>query len=242
MVRSLYAALVRLHPLAFRHSYGPEMLSIFDHTPSGSRAALVSDAAVSLLRQSLLRSEFHQPVHSSPRPPAGAPMFLVLDDDPRLTPRQWLCGTALSLLSFTIASFLIAHAGTLIVTAAPVANVLSGNPELQLVAEYFFEIPVLSALDLNHDFIISADEIAKGPEALRSLDANSDGALDAEECGQVFAGDFMRRNPVLAALDTNHDGIISAVEIANAAAALATLDKNHDGRLTAEELLPARNP
>lgn len=241
MVRSLYAALVRLHPPAFRHSYGPEMLSIFDHTPSGSRAALVSDAAVSLLRQSLLRPEFREPENCARGVVAEAPMFHVLNDDPRLTPRQWLCGTVLSLLCFTAASFLIAHAGTLIVTAAPVANLLDGkdsNAELRLIAGYFFEVPVLSALDLSHDFIISADEIAKAPEALRSLDANGDGALDAEECGQVFAGDFMRRNPVLAALDANHDGIISAVEIANAPRALETLDRNLDGELSASEVLP----
>ncbi len=76
------------------------------------------------------------------------------------------------------------------------------------------------------------------PLALRSLDVNGDGALDAEECGKVFAGDFMRINPVLNALDANHDGLISGSEIRDAAAALERLDSNHDGRLTAEEFLP----
>jgi Ca2+-binding EF-hand superfamily protein len=54
----------------------------------------------------------------------------------------------------------------------------------------------------------------------------------------VFAGDFMRLNPVLNALDANHDGFISESEIRNAASALERLDSNHDGRLTVEELLP----
>ncbi len=119
---------------------------------------------------------------------------------------------------------------------------LSSNADFDLVADYFFRLPVLSALDLNHDLVISADEIANAPSALPSLDANGDGALDAEECGKIFAGDFMRLNPVLAALDADHDGVISAAEIANAPTALATLDKNRDGILTAPELLPVRNP
>ncbi len=117
-MRFLYAALVRLHPPAFRRSYGPEMLSIFDHTPSPKHCSL-SDATISLLRQWLLRPEFHQPVHPSARSSAGACMFCVLDDDPRLTRGQWMGGLALSLLNFAAASFLIAHAGTLSVSAAP---------------------------------------------------------------------------------------------------------------------------
>jgi Ca2+-binding EF-hand superfamily protein len=112
------------------------------------------------------------------------------------------------------------------------------GPVRRLVAAYFEDVTVLNALDLNHDLVISADEIANAPLALRSLDANGDGALDAEECGKVFAGDFMRLNPVLAVLDANHDGLISGSEIRNAASALERLDSNHDGRLTAEELLP----
>jgi Ca2+-binding EF-hand superfamily protein len=97
---------------------------------------------------------------------------------------------------------------------------------------------VLDALDLNHDLVISADEIANAPHALRSLDANGDGALDAQERGKVFAGDFMRLNPALNALDANHDGFISGSEIRNPASALERLDSDHDGRPPAEELLP----
>ncbi|HEY6346824.1 MAG TPA: hypothetical protein VIY49_35480 [Bryobacteraceae bacterium] len=118
------------------------------------------------------------------------------------------------------------------------ADILEIGPIRRLVAGYFADVTVLDALDLNHDLVISADEIANAPQALRSLDANGDGVLDAEECGKVFAGDFMRLNPALAVLDANHDGVISGSEIRNAASALERLDLNHDGRLTAEELLP----
>lgn len=113
-------------------------------------------------------------------------------------------------------------------------------------AVYFRVISVLGALDADHDYVISAAEIANAPAALRNLDRNHDGKLDAEECGQSYREflsganlAFMRFHPVLAALDADHDGEISAKEIENAAAALKTLDKNGDGKLTVDEILPA---
>ncbi|MGZ4984165.1 MAG: hypothetical protein ACXV9Q_08695, partial [Chthoniobacterales bacterium] len=41
--------------------------------------------------------------------------------------------------------------------------------------------PIIEALDLNHDGIISADEIAKAPESLKKLDKNGDGQLTPDE-------------------------------------------------------------
>jgi hypothetical protein len=245
MLGTLYRALVRLHPPAFRRSYGPEMLSIFDHTPGCHRPVLLGDATVSLLRQWLLRPEFHQPVHPSPTAPAGASMFRVLNDDPRLTPRQWISGAALSLLGWTAASLLIGP-----VTLHSLTMTSSeGNTSEQrrTLAAYFDSVRVLSALDLNRDLILSPSELANAPLVLRSLDTNHDEVLDAREVGgrggeRPWGTDFMRYHPVLAALDADHDGLISAAEIANAPAALATLDKNRDGLLTAAELLPVRNP
>jgi Ca2+-binding EF-hand superfamily protein len=264
MIRSVYATLVQLHPRSFRQHFGDEMLSIFDHTAGSGRFALVGDAVFSLLRQRLLRPG-PEPEPCAREYLAGVPMFLVLDDDPRLSRKQWMGGVALSLLSFAAAGFLISHGGSHLQsvigsreTSPSGVRVHSGSPAAnlsteirmssadileigsirRLVAGYFVDVTVLDALDLNHDLVISADEIANAPRALRSLDANGDGALDAEECGKVFAGDFMRLNPVLAVLDANHDGLISGSEIRNAAAALERLDSNHDGRLTAEELLP----
>jgi Ca2+-binding EF-hand superfamily protein len=264
MIRSVYATLVQLHPRSFRQRFGGEMLSIFDHTASSDRFALVGDAVFSLLRQRLLRPG-SEPEPCARKYLAGVPMFLVLDDDPRLTRRQWMGGVALSLLNFAAVGFLITHGGShlqsvigsretspsgvRVHSGSPAANlntevqmssadILEIGPIRRLVAGYFEDVTVLNALDLNHDMVISTDEIANAPQALRSLDANGDGALDAEECGKVFAGDFMRLNPVLAMLDANHDGLISGSEIRNAASALERLDSNHDGRLTAEELLP----
>ena len=264
MIRSLYTTLVRFHPRSFQHHFGDEMLSIFDHTSRENRFALVGDAVFSLLRQWLLRPGLPEPANPAREYLAGAPMFLVIDDDLRLTRGQWTGGVVSSLLSFAAVLFLISHggnrperaigssessqSGVRVESGAPATdldgevalpeNMLEVGPARRLVAGYFEKIRVLSAIDLNHDFVISAGEIASAPEALRSLDANGDGALDAQECGGGLVEDFIRVNPVLAVLDANHDGLISGSEIRNAAPALERLDSDHDGRLTAEELLP----
>ena len=41
--------------------------------------------------------------------------------------------------------------------------------------------PIIVALDLNHDGVISADEIAKAAESLKKLDKNGDGQLTPDE-------------------------------------------------------------
>ena len=55
--RTFYRWLVRLHPPAFRLRFEQELLWIFDESSDASGAApLLHDAAVSLLRQWLMRS------------------------------------------------------------------------------------------------------------------------------------------------------------------------------------------
>lgn len=57
MTRTLYRWLVCLHPPAFRVRFKEELLWIFDESSDSSGAApLVYDAALSLLRQWLMRS------------------------------------------------------------------------------------------------------------------------------------------------------------------------------------------
>jgi hypothetical protein len=41
--------------------------------------------------------------------------------------------------------------------------------------------PIIEALDLNHDGVISSDEIAKAAESLKKLDKNGDGQLTRDE-------------------------------------------------------------
>jgi len=44
--------------------------------------------------------------------------------------------------------------------------------------------PLVAALDVNHDGVIDASELANAPAALRALDKNGDGKLDASEFGR----------------------------------------------------------
>lgn len=57
MTRTLYRCLVSLHPPAFRLRFEEELLWIFDESSEASDGApLVYDAALSLLRQWIMRS------------------------------------------------------------------------------------------------------------------------------------------------------------------------------------------
>ncbi len=56
MRRSLYRALIELHPARFRDRFGDEMLCVFDEAGGDRAPRLFADAVVSLLRQWLLRS------------------------------------------------------------------------------------------------------------------------------------------------------------------------------------------
>jgi hypothetical protein len=107
-------------------------------------------------------------------------------------------------------------------------------------------LPLVLALDTNHDGIIDSNEIANASAELLTLDKNHDGQLTPDEylpppppdADQSF---HPPRSPLVEALDVNHDGIIDSNEIANASAELLTLDKNHDGQLTPDEYRPHRH-
>jgi Ca2+-binding EF-hand superfamily protein len=209
----------------------------------------------------------HVPAQASSAigPALAAPVFYTCGTS---MPRQGALasGAVLSLAIFGAVSTLIGHGGgrtawrligshhpgrshlppTRSSTVPPghMETEVRGNPDPDesAISGYFRLIPVLSALDTDHDNIISAAEIAQAPVALRKLDKNHDGKLTAEECGARFGGspgrEFMHMHPVLVALDADHDGEISPSELERASAALATLDKNGDGQLTEDELLP----
>jgi len=110
-------------------------------------------------------------------------------------------------------------------------------------------LPIMEALDVNHDGVIDSNEIANASVALKTLDKNGDGRLTQDEymparptgsAGDAPAGHRPPPLPIVVALDINRDGVINANEIANAPAALKTLDKNGDGKLTQDEYMPAR--
>jgi len=107
-------------------------------------------------------------------------------------------------------------------------------------------LPLVLALDANHDGVIDADEIANASAALKTLDKNGDGQLTRDEYLPTPPADAPKDAPrppspaIVKALDANGDGIIDATEIANAPAVLKTLDKNGDGKLTREEYIGPR--
>lgn len=270
MTRAIYQALIRLHPAAFRERFGSDMLSAFES--SDHRRRLIADAALSLARQWFLRAEFQNQPEPAGKAVAGGHMFLLLDQQPGIRPGHWLKGFALSFLSFALTSSLLNHGGqgaSIIgshssseygsrIQGQSDARHLDSEIEVRseelldtfkgrtMVSHAYRGIRVLSALDTNHDLVLSADEIANAPVALLSLDRNHDGILVFSECIRprtawpyVVPADPMHTNPALAAIDADRDGILSAKEIGNAPVALRTLDKDHDGRLIPEELLSA---
>jgi Ca2+-binding EF-hand superfamily protein len=107
-------------------------------------------------------------------------------------------------------------------------------------------LPIVQALDVNHDGVIDADEIANAAAELKTLDKNGDGVLTADEYLPPLPPDAPADAPrpplppIIKALDANGDGVIDADEIANAPAELKTLDKNGDGVLTRDEICPPR--
>ena len=268
MGRLLYICLIGLHPRHFRERFGEEMLAIFDEAGGNrGRAALFTDALISLFRQWLLR-----PAHQEPA--LSTPLFHMLDGS---LPRRsaLMNGAFTSLVFFAALIFFISRGAggslgrAVVYTGSAPAQSLGANgsavwhgdlkppaedPLYPFAKAYSRMIRVLDILDADHDWVISPWEIMTAPAALRRLDWNHDGKLSPEECGfylgekpktkldprlvQRARLDFMRLNPVLAALDADHDGEISADEIENSSAALRTLDTNRDGSLSEDELLP----
>lgn len=280
MFRFFYICLLRLHPSRFRRRFAEEMLGIFDQS-AGTRAAvpLLADAAVSLCRQWAFRQEFGKPAgvdvvaaHACD----GVPVFYTCGSS--IPPRGALLqGAVFSLAIFSAVCLLLGdrarHRTLLIGSHHPSPHLLPVQrpviPSTDLTTEIEWEFPpdddaarkltsiyfrvvvVLETLDADHNLVISASEIANAPAALRKLDQNHDGKLNADECGQNFG------NTARGAVRPTGAGIpkpAAGQKVSRAEAkadlaflkrarlgfmrlhpVLAALDADHDGEISATE-------
>ena len=254
MKRSVYLCLLRLHPRWFRQRFGDEMLCIFDQAAANGRAgAFFRDAAVSLARQWLLRSE--PPAHT-PLAANGVPTFRLCDDSGPRT-MALIHGGILSLAVFAGLTLLVAYGGSArsllllgsrhpshshllpahtSAPAAPLSTEVAISPDnairstdlvREFVVGYFRTIRALDAMDTNHDHVISAAEMRAAPAVLRKLDANGDGKLSASECEA-------RAGRAHALWDSRKARRFMALH-----PVLAALDANHDGVISAREIANA---
>jgi len=110
--------------------------------------------------------------------------------------------------------------------------------------------PLLQALDLDKDGVLSQAELAKATTSLAVLDLNGDGVISLDELlpqpPTALAGEDAPPppppEPLLEAMDADGDGVIDAAELTAAPQSLLALDLNGDGQLTPDELRPAHPP
>ena len=105
--------------------------------------------------------------------------------------------------------------------------------------------PLVAALDANSDGILSAEEIANAPVALKKLDKNGDGKLTEDELrpnfgrgqggpGAVAPADLVKR---LLEYDKNNDGKLAKDELPERMQAMIErADADKDGFLSKDEL------
>ena len=243
MTRRLYIWLLKMHPQAFRARFGDEMLSIFDE--SLEKRVLLTDAALSLFRQSALRSQ--QPPFSRTAAADGVPLFYSAEPEVP-TAAALARGALVALASFALFSVAMSHRwaqGTWIIGShhpspshilgahtdakagadLPAEVKMQPYPARAPVSAYFRLMRVLSVLDTDQDNVISAAELQNAPAALRTLDRNHDGFLSAEECGLKLASD----------LSPDQAGR-TRLAFMRVHPVLAALDANRDGLISEDEM------
>ena len=254
MVRWLYIQLLMAHPAVFRDRFGEEMLEAFDLS-SGVREhwRLLVDNLLSVARQWVLRSEFHEPWRAPSAAGSGYDLITFQQIEPYKPNRIALMqgGLAAILLLFGMVSA-INHGGNKLRTLtigmrrpgfglikvsrdafegtpliASEAAKDQDDPLRPFARSYSRIVHVLAALDADGDLVISPAEMANAPAALGKLDLNHDGRLSAEECGFSPPGDFAGPASLLGKYK-------SAFMRENPV--LAALDADHNGEISAVEI------
>src|SRR5436190_6009196 len=122
---------------------------------------------------------------------------------------------------------------------------IRGGPPAQAV-QYMRISPILNAIDVDHDGVIVAAELANAPGRLKSLDKNGDGKLTRDEFALTFGAPRGRGGEGGRGADAGGGEGERSFEVpipgptaAELLAALLSYDKNKDGKLTKKEV-PAR--
>jgi len=103
-------------------------------------------------------------------------------------------------------------------------------------------VPLLAALDTNHDGVISTEEINNAAAALKTLDVNHYGKLTAVECGMKGGLETLGPRPeelvdALMAFDRNHDGKLERSEVPERMQGLSDrADTEKKGVLTPDQI------
>lgn len=96
--------------------------------------------------------------------------------------------------------------------------------------------PVMIALDVDKDGILSATEIANASAALKTLDKDGDGTLSAAELRMRQQTPRQRAEHLFDEWDTNKDGALTKEEMPDRMQAqFEAIDTNHDGKVDMDE-------
>ncbi len=96
--------------------------------------------------------------------------------------------------------------------------------------------PVMQALDVDHDGVLSAAEIASAPGALKTLDTDADGMLSRDELRMRQQTPRQRAEHLFDEWDTNKDGGLTKAELPDRMQPqFDAIDLNHDGKIDLEE-------
>ena len=96
--------------------------------------------------------------------------------------------------------------------------------------------PIVIALDVDKDGVISAAEIAQAPAALKTLDTDGDGVLAANEIRMKQQTPRQRADHLFDEWDTNQDKKLTKEEMPDRMQAqFESIDTNHDGSVDLDE-------
>jgi Ca2+-binding EF-hand superfamily protein len=96
--------------------------------------------------------------------------------------------------------------------------------------------PIMIALDVDKDGILSATEIANASVALKTLDKDGDGTLSAAELRMRQQTPRQRAEHLFDEWDTNKDGALIKEEMPDRMQAqFEAIDTNHDGKVDMDE-------